>query len=325
MGNATFILSLDCEGKWGAADHLENSVLDNYTSAALEAAYRRIVQLLDRYAVPATFAFSSCFYLTADEVNAHPEWFEPSDYSGRDWFNPFRLNAAKQNFDGWLCPAALETVMMSGAHEIASHGFSHVPLGESHISAAQFRREMECVRAAEALRGIKSDTFIFPRNQVGYLSALFGHGFTAYRPPMPREGRTSPGAKLARLVNEFNIYEKPQDHSTHGQPLALPPGKMLMVRSAYRRWIPSGAIKTKFEHVLDRTIRRGQVLHLFAHPHNFITGRRQYDILEAVLQAVAERVRGGELTVLTQHGYCERFDRQSAHSPLPEEFGLALG
>lgn len=324
MGNATFIFSLDCEGKWGAADLLESSVLGSYTSAGLEEAYRRLVELLDKYEVPATFAFSSCFYLTADEVNAHPQWFEPSDFNGRDWFKPFKSDLAKQQFDGWLSPKALEIVMKSSAHEIASHGFSHIPLGDTLISERQFRREMECIRAAEALRGIKTETFVFPRNKIGYLSALSEYGFTAYRPPDPGNLNKTAGAKLVRLANDFNLFEKPVDHSDSGEPLALPAGRYLTLRNGFRRWIPTAAIKTKIESVLDRTIRNGQVCHLFSHPHNFITGWRQYDVLEVILQAVAERVRAGELTVQTQQEYCRHYAPAPMHQPLPEG-ALAAG
>ncbi|MCZ6774721.1 MAG: polysaccharide deacetylase family protein [Proteobacteria bacterium] len=322
MGTATFILSLDCEGKWGYADQLEGSAVQNYTSAALEEAHRRIVQLLDQYEVPATFAFSSCLFLTPDEVRANPQWFEPSDYDGGDWFRAFRSDAANDDFEGWLCPGGLEAVISSGAHEVASHGFSHIPLGESHITAAQFQREMECIRGAEALRGVKSETFIFPRNQIGYLSALYDHGFIGYRPGIPGEWAQSPKAKLARLVNEFNIFERPQDHATHGRPLAVPPGRMLMLRSAWRRWIPPRAVEIKYARVLDQAIRSGQVLHLFAHPNNFITGKRQYEVLEGVLRAVAQRVRTGEITVSTQQEYCAWLDVQPAPKMPPIKTGL---
>ena len=65
---ARFILSLDCEGKWGVADHLTPANHAQLTDAKLREAYRSILDLLDRYAIPATFAYVGCFSLSAVEL-----------------------------------------------------------------------------------------------------------------------------------------------------------------------------------------------------------------------------------------------------------------
>ena len=58
---ATFILSLDCEGKWGVADHLDAQTHRSLADARLRAAYRDILAALDRYDIAATFAFVGLF------------------------------------------------------------------------------------------------------------------------------------------------------------------------------------------------------------------------------------------------------------------------
>jgi len=148
MTKATFIFSLDCEGKWGMADRLAGSPYEKITNRQLETAYARLVELFDRYEVPATFAFVSGFFLKPQEVRDNLQWFEPLIHDGRDWFDAVWRDFHAGAHDGWLCPKALETVRRSGAHEIASHGFSHVPLGEADIGEPVFRREMASIRAA---------------------------------------------------------------------------------------------------------------------------------------------------------------------------------
>ena len=58
---ATFILSLDCEGKWGVADLLGSDHARQLTDDRLRKAYAEIVALLDEHQVPATFAFVGAF------------------------------------------------------------------------------------------------------------------------------------------------------------------------------------------------------------------------------------------------------------------------
>ncbi len=303
MTAPAFIFSLDCEGKWGVADHLDDRTRRLFTNDRLVDTYRRLVSAFDRYEVPATFAFVVGFCLTAEQARAHEEWFEPVIYRGRDWLGPFRTDLAAGEIDGWLCPAALDAVTASGAHEIASHGFCHVPLGEADVTGGAFRRELERVRAAEAVLGIASDTFVYPRNRVGYSSLLPEYGFKAYRPPIASDNAKGPLAKAARFVNELNPFETLTGHSEAGEPVMLPPGRLLLNRTGFRKWIPPVAVGGKFEIMLDRAIALGRTVHLFSHPHNFITAGRQFEILEAVLRAVARRVRSGELRVMTQSGY----------------------
>lgn len=301
----TFIISLDCEGKWGVADHLDDRTRHLFTNDRLTETYCRLVSAFDHYEVPATFAFVAGFCLTVEQVRAHAAWFEPVIYQSRDWLEPFRTDLSAGEIDGWLCPGALRAVTASGAHEIASHGFCHVPLGESDVTSNVFMAELARARAAEALLGIASDTFVYPRNRVGHASLLPEYGFKAYRPLIASDRAKGPLAKATRFLNEFNPFESLTEHSAPGDPVLLPPGRFLVHRTRARRWVPSVAVAAKFEIMLDRAIARGRTVHLFSHPHNFITGARQFKILDVVLRAVAKRVRAGELRVMTQSAYSD--------------------
>ena len=67
---ARFILSLDCEGKWGVADTLtpfEHATLSN---ARLIEAYGQILALLDEFDIPATFAFVGLYGESASSLAA---------------------------------------------------------------------------------------------------------------------------------------------------------------------------------------------------------------------------------------------------------------
>lgn len=304
MNKAVFLLSFDCEGKWGAADQLAAAGYDGLTTAGLVAVHRRLCGMLSRHRMAATFAFVSSHFLTEAEVRARPDWFSQAADGGVDWPAAFRADLASRNIDGWLCPGALDIVRASGVHEIASHGFSHVPLGESDIGLYGFRRQLALVREAEALRGLAATTFVFPRNRVGLAYLLPSHGFEAYRPPVRSDRRGGLPQRGWRYLNDISPFEEPQGHGRLGRPIALPPGRYLIVRRGARRWIPTALLRDKFERMVERTVEQNGVLHFFTHPEDFLLGADQFDVLEALLAAVTRRVRRGEMQVMTLAEYC---------------------
>ena len=96
-----FILSLDCEGKWGIADQLNESHREFLSDARLRVAYASVVALLDQFGLSATFAFTSLFTLPPNQLRALPgeeiSYRLPYTVSA---FNDFKLGL----FEGWSAP-----------------------------------------------------------------------------------------------------------------------------------------------------------------------------------------------------------------------------
>lgn len=299
---AVFVLSFDCEGRWGLADRPD--ALPGLSSAALLGAYRELVGLLGRYRVAATFAFVAAFLLTPKEARRHADWFAAIPYRDGDWAAPFRAALAGDALDGWLCPEALEVVAADARHEIAAHGFSHVPLAEHLVGADTFEREMDLLRRLEQRRGLDSRTFVYPRNLVGYTARLAAWGFEAYRPMLALERAAG---RARRLLAELDPREPPQGHGRAGVPLALPPGRFLNHRAGLRRLVPRRLTRAKLRQMLERAVRERQAVHLYSHPHNFLTGRGQFELLEELLAEVRARADAGTIEVMTQHQYARAF------------------
>jgi peptidoglycan/xylan/chitin deacetylase (PgdA/CDA1 family) len=306
MTTGTFILSLDCEGYWGMADMITGPPREGWASRVLEEVYGRLARLLDAYEIPATWAFVAAFVHTREEMDACSYLLdEPIPYRGRDWAEFFKTSYRGGDAEGWLCPQALDIVRASGAHEIAAHGFSHLPLAEAHTSDAAVRRELSLLADFWGRRGIHPRTFVFPRNQPGHL-ALLADQFEAYRPPHPLEVRRDPAARIRRLGAEMDLWAQPAEHGRSGRPAALPPAILLNHRAGGRRLVPAAVTLARVRRMLRRAIETGRVVHLYTHPHNFITGRGQLALLEGVLAQVAEYARAGDLQVLTQAEYARR-------------------
>jgi len=64
---STFIISLDCEGKWGMADHISEYHRRTLTNENLLTTYRQLINLLDKWNIEATFAFVGAFSMDVEE------------------------------------------------------------------------------------------------------------------------------------------------------------------------------------------------------------------------------------------------------------------
>ncbi len=300
MSKGTFIFSLDCEGYWGMADKIAGGAVLGWRSDALASVYARLVDLFDSFEVAVTWAFVAAFVHTPDEIHACSYLTEESiPYRGADWGAAFKSSWAAKDLDGWLCPEALDLVRASGGHDIGAHGFTHLPLDDAHTSAEAATRELDLLGAFWERRGIRPRTFVFPRNQPGHLARL-GEQFEAYRPPHRLEMRRGPAARLLRLVDEVNLFVRPAGHGKRSCPAVLPSAMLLNYRAGGRRLVPRTVTVARVKRLLRRAIESGEVVHLYSHPHNFLTGHGQFELLAEVLGLVVEHAKAGEIEVMTQ-------------------------
>jgi hypothetical protein len=303
-GPPTFIMSLDCEGKWGMADRLQPYHHRDFTTANLTQTYRQLLAMLGRYDISATFAFVMAFTLSAREREEFAI-LDPRRNRDDDWLRHYWQDLEAGHVDGWHCPEALDRVRESGAHEIASHSFCHRPLGDGSIGAAGAAEELAFADQAAKLKALQLKTLVFPRNEVGNLPAVQSAGYLGYRAHLPRPGGRR-GQALA-LLEEFAIRRRPQDplESQDGL-VAIPPGFFFNWRFGLRRLVPPQVTALRWRTMLNRCARDGGVVHLWLHPHNLITGPATAPVLAAVLAEVARLRDQGKIQVLTQQDYCER-------------------
>lgn len=298
-----FIVSLDCEGKWGMADHLGGAHA-RLGSAELSGAYEALHALFDRRGVRATFAFVGAFTMSEDEVRARLALFEDVGPRAKAWLAPFLRDLDAGRTDGWLAPAALAAATRSGAHEIGSHGFTHLPLVEGEIDAAEFDRELASVRTLDAFARQRDGlTLVYPRGQVGFEDRLSAAGFVGYRlSPGALKGERSSSRR--HLADELNPFPRAEAHAAAGGGcVGIPGGRFLNWRSGPRARIPAAWTVRGWRRTFEDAVRTGGVAHLWTHPHNFLTGRGMFELLDAVLAAAEPLIRSGELWNPTMKEY----------------------
>lgn len=295
----TFIVSLDCEGKWGMADHLTAWHHAHLNRAELDAAYRQLLELFRRYRIPASFAFVMAFVLSEREQAEIADHFVDVPIEGANWLAAFRAAQATGDLSGWSHPELLDLVRAEPMHEIACHGFTHLPLAEELVPRAEAARELAACQEAARIKGLTLETFVYPRNLKGWPQVLAEAGLKGFRARPARRG------KLGLLAAELNPFDRAQGPCSGEAGLTvIPSGEMLNWQSGPRKAIPRAASRLRWKSRLEYAARTGAVAHIWLHPHNLIGAPGTAERLEDVLAMAAALRDAGRLVVKTQAQYC---------------------
>jgi len=303
---ARFILSLDCEGKWGSADALTTSHRRHLTDRNLGAAYRSILDLLDELEMQATFAFAGLFSQSAKSFTLLRPEIERFRRHAPEYLGPAFEDIDRTNGSGWHGAHLVEAVTNARSnHEIALHGVTHVPWTSMSRDAA-----MAELRLFEQLSGPvrQSRSFVYPRNLVAHTDLLADFGFEGFRTARAERSR------LSSLLSEFNLSERPDFPARSSGMVAIPPGFFLNWRSGLRRAVPPPVTKLRARHLLDRA-SEGGVVHYWLHPENIATAPSTLQLLQTLLRNVAIRRDRGSCEVLTQLGYCRSVQNSNSAQP----------
>lgn len=279
----TAIISLDCEGRWGVADHLTPDTAAGLTDARLRAAYRAVTDLFAAYGISATFAFV--------ELYARPASRETTALV-RELAQelPFLARAAEglaAGEEGWVGDWAFE-LAAQGSHEIAFHGLTHVPW--TTLTRDQARRELEMTRPEHRR------TMVYPRNDIAHVDLLAEYGCKAYR------GHRSFPSRAHSLLSEFDLGtpSQPMPAARASGAVELPSGVFVNWRSGPRRFVPTAVTRRRARNLLRDAARTGGVAHFWLHPENIATAPATLANLEAVVSEIVRLRDAGQIRIETQ-------------------------
>lgn len=292
---ARFVLSLDCEGKWGAADHLGARDSRYLSDERLRRAYRSILAVLDDFSIPATFAFVGAFTQSPAQFARVRPAVEELGREAPDYLGPALRNLDETGGEGWHGDDLVDLVGQANvAHEIALHGVTHVPWTQLNDVAA--RAELELLQQLEGpIRDSK--TFVYPRNLVAHTGLLESHGFEGYRTASRR-------SRLSSLLSEFNLFERPERPAAAKTIVPIPAGFFLNWRSGARRLVPPAMTVARARRLLLRAAANDGVVHYWLHPENVASAPSTLGLLKMLAREVARVRDAGHCEVMTQLGYC---------------------
>jgi hypothetical protein len=300
MLKGTVTLSFDCEGKWGLAD-IYTPWDVNLTRSSLLSAYDFILQTLEKYDIPATFAFVGAFTETREEF-LDKSYLNLSSERYANWMGPSKHRILEKSEEGWFLPELFEMVRGHQKHEIASHGYTHIPF--TSLAGSDVKLELNMIRKWSDKKNIDCSTLIFPRNMVCHQEKLKDFGIFGYRdtpisllnPIVPKYLRT--------LAEEIWILQK-SEKLKKGDPVRIPGGAFINWKSGFRRAIPTSISMLKYKSMIDNAIRRGEVAHFWVHPHNLITSPQTKKLFSDLCAQIALCKESMPLIVKRQKDYLD--------------------
>jgi len=179
---AVFNLTIDFELAWGRARRGEGCTTTAQLiqrSHAARQALPVLLELAENYRIPITFAMVAHVALQNCAEHAVPPSFKPR-WAG-DWFVIDPKTNINENKDYYGYDLVQKILKSSVRHEIASHSFSHVDLGDDATTSDVANFEITQSHTILERLGREVTTFVFPKNHPGFIHLLKQVGFTAYR------------------------------------------------------------------------------------------------------------------------------------------------
>lgn len=301
MKKGTLCISIDTELIWGRT-HLKN--IDEFTQRAKKdwKTIPAILKLLKKYQAPTTWALTGHMFLDHCD-GIHKEIIRPNySWSESDWFK-FDPGTNQSKNPEWYGKGLFQLIKQQKMHEIGCHTYSHFVWGDPNFSAVSAETDIAAWTLLAKKNGVKSYSFVFPRNSVGYLPILSKYGFTTYRGVDQTWYKNSPKV----LQHFFQIL----DFLLPLSPETVTPqktGKVINIPGSYyfpsargiRKYIPKGMRAWKAKKGIDKAISKGEIFHLWTHPVDFSdqTPKLMSDF-EEILNYASKKVNEGKLEIKT--------------------------
>ncbi|MGH2447954.1 MAG: hypothetical protein ACRDFS_05060 [Chloroflexota bacterium] len=200
-------------------------------------------------------------------------------------------------------------------HEIATHTFSHIVVGDPDCDRDIFRSQLAaCKRLHDGL-GLPFASIVYPRNRVAFVDVLPEFGITSYR---GRQVGTRGGGVAGRALTLADRIAAPTP-PTYKLPVRgdqrtvnLPASMLYSSRSGVRRLVPMRSRLRQARRGIREAAEAGHLFHLWFHPFNLSGDDELFFGLDTILRRVAEYREAGRLDVLTMQQTAERSTASAA-------------
>lgn len=318
-----FTISLDFELYWGVRDKFS---IDDYREQLLgvRSAVPAILELFEEYGIHATWAcVGFLFFDNLEEmIEALPE--RQPNYQNKA-LSPYKyifevLKNSRGLEDFHYAPDLISTILSCPHQEIATHTFSHYYCLENGNDIESFRADLQAAcQIARQKYNVELKSLVFPRNQtqLKYLSVLSDLGILAYRGNENSwiyTAKNGDGDSLLRralrLIDTYinlsgsNCYRI--EKLSRQIPFDIPSSRFLRPYSnAFNLLEPLRLQRIKAD--LSYAAKKGQIYHLWWHPHNFGKNLAQnISFLRGVLSHYKELQKTDGIESLTMEEISEK-------------------
>lgn len=278
------VISLDFELHWGVRD-LEGT--SGPYAANLLGEWEVIPLMLDafqEFEAAATWATVGMLFAESRaeqerySPRLRPEYLDPALDAYEE-----RPGLSEDDDPFHYAPSLIEQIRRAPGQEIATHTFSHYYCLEPGQNADAFRADLASAVSIAADKGFALDSIVFPRNQCNpaYEDILRESGIRCYRgnqrawmyESASKAANTNPARRLGRLADTYlNLaghHTTRWDEVRQGNGLCnVPAGFYVRPYSQRLRGLEDLRLR-RIERGLRRAAERGEILHLWWHPHDF--------------------------------------------------------
>lgn len=312
MGSETrrlgyFLLTLDTELAWGTFDRggrTKYRALFEQTRPPI----RRLLDLLDEYSIPATWAFVGHLLLDRcerEKGTTHPEVLRPSyGWHPGDW-HALDPGTDLEGDPFWYGADILEWVRgRKVAHEIGTHTFSHVIMDDPACTREIAASQLAACRELHRSHGLELTSMVFPRNRVAHLDVLREAGIVAYRGPEESwlrnlRGNVRRAGHLAHRLLALPPPTYPLEGRVENGLVNLPASILLLPYHGVRRFIPAWSRFRQARLGIVAAAQLGEIFHLSFHPFNLPTSEKLLEILERIFRLVVDLRQRGKIETRT--------------------------
>lgn len=331
------MLWIEVELAWGLVHRKEIHLQKvTQTSVHVREVLSSVIDLLERYSIPATWSFVGHLLLdrcTRGTINkpAHADMPRPNySWTKGDWYRYDPCTDIEKD-PAWYGKDIVDRIVKyvkktKTPHEIGCHSFSHQQFGDPGCDEELARAEItKCVELMKKNYGIIPKVFAFPRDYVGNLNTLRESGFIAYRNTIPK---LYPCLELERTVSNFVKKWFSLFIQLLSYYLCFPPHVVTLSETlpglwsvpgclAYskKRLIPLKLVTAKAIQGVNRAIQEGKIFSMYTHLRNFGENGHFLSDFEKILAYVSIKRKEGLLEVKTMRGLLKDYQAKQATIP----------
>ncbi|AOW17238.1 hypothetical protein LPB03_07060 [Polaribacter vadi] len=280
MDKGKFVISLDFELNWGAAEKNDLSSKKEYFKTTRES-IPHVLVLFKKYDIHATWATVGFLFAKNKKqlIEFCPELRPTYKNSSLSYYNFIDLNKIGLNEEDdpyHYANSLISEIIKTPNQELATHTFSHYYCNEEGQNIKQFEADL---KAAQSLSkenfNIELKSLVFPRNQFNseYIEIAIENGIKVVRsnPDVWFWKKTSRAMAFARALDTlFSISKKLSFDGFHNKNkvFLLPASRFLRAYSKKEKILQELKFK-RIKREMTYAAKNNKVYHLWWHPHNF--------------------------------------------------------
>ena len=293
-------VSLDFELHWGG---FEKWPIENYKGYFdnTRRAIPEMLGLFQHYQSHTTWATVGMLFHTSKEslLSKAPSLkpsYKISELSAYNFIKVQGIGDTERQDPYHFGASLVQQIVNTPFQELGSHTFAHYYCNEDGQTVEQFRADLQAANRSAKIFNRELKSLVFPRNQFNeeYLRACFEVGFIAVR-DNPRDWfwniqstqsesmwkRLNRGLDAYLPIGAKNTYTLNSLQFRPGLPVCIPASRLLRPYRPKELFLNKMKI-ARIKSEMERAAQRGEVYHLWWHPHNF--GHYPHESMEGLRQ-----------------------------------------